>query len=109
MGDYLETVLRDRFGNQPYVGDIRGRGLFWAIELVEDRQEKRPFPAGRKLHTVIKREAMVAGLMVYPTGGIADGVAGDHVLLAPPYIVTAAQIDVIVDRLGRAVEAAVHA
>jgi len=106
MGGHLEAALRDVFGNHRHVGDIRGRGLFWAIELVEDRSDKRPFPASRKLHAEVKQCALDAGLLVYPSGGTADGVAGDHVLIAPPYTVTAAEIDTIVDRLGGAVAAA---
>ncbi|MGH0237080.1 aspartate aminotransferase family protein [Sinorhizobium meliloti] len=106
MGNYLHERLVDRFGSHPNVGDIRGRGLFRAIELVADRETKEPFPAARKLHSVIKKNAMERGLMVYPTGGVADGKAGDHVLLAPPYIVTRNDVETIVDRLESAVSAA---
>jgi len=105
---YLSESLNERFGQHPNVGDIRGRGLFQAIELVEDRESKRPFQASRKLHAVIKKNAMERGLMVYPTGGVADGKAGDHVLLAPPYIVTRGEVDIIVDRLASAVTAALE-
>jgi adenosylmethionine-8-amino-7-oxononanoate aminotransferase len=107
MGALLEARLTERFGNHHHVGDIRGRGLFRAIELVEDRASKRPFPAARKVHAAIKREAMARGLMVYPMGGTIDGVNGDHVLLAPPFIVDESDIDRIVSRLGDAVDAAV--
>ncbi len=106
MGARLERRLGERFGQHPFVGDIRGRGLFWAVELVADRASKRPFDAGLKVHARLKREAMARGLMVYPMGGAADGVAGDHVLLAPPYIVEPTQVDTIVERLGQALEAA---
>ncbi len=106
MGARLERRLGERFGQHPFVGDIRGRGLFWALELVADRAGKRPFDAGLKVHARLKREAMARGLMVYPMGGAADGVAGDHVLLAPPYIVEPTQVDTIVERLGQALEAA---
>jgi hypothetical protein len=105
-GDYLAAALAERFGNHRHVGDIRGRGLFQAIELVSERATKRPFDPTRRLHQHIKAEAMERGLLCYPGGGTADGVGGDHVLLAPPYIVTEAQIDEIVDRLGDAVDAA---
>jgi adenosylmethionine-8-amino-7-oxononanoate aminotransferase len=106
MGATLERRLAERFGNHPFVGDIRGRGLFRGVELVEDRASKRPFDPKLKLHERIKREAMARGLMVYPMGGTIDGVRGDHVLLAPPFIVTAADVGAIVERLGEALDAA---
>jgi adenosylmethionine-8-amino-7-oxononanoate aminotransferase len=106
-GARLKQRLRDRFGNHPHVGDIRGRGLFMAIELVEDRSTKVPFEPGLKLHARVKREAMQRGLMVYPMGGTIDGASGDHVLLAPPFIVNETIVDTIVERLGEAVDAAV--
>ncbi len=106
MGSRLEQRLRERFGADAHVGDIRGRGLFRAIELVKDHATKAPFAAEMKLNARIKREAMARGLMVYPMGGTIDGVRGDHVLLAPPFIVSPAIIDTIVERLGEAVDAA---
>ena len=78
-----------------------------ALELVEDRSTKTPFDPKLKLNARVKREAMARGLMVYPSGGTIDGARGDHVLLAPPFIVDAQQIDTIVERLGDAVDAAV--
>ena len=104
MGAALRRRLAERFGNHPHIGDIRGRGLFQAIELVEDRSTKTPFDPARKLHARIKKAAMARGLMVYPMGGTIDGARGDHVLLAPPFIVTEAQIVEIVDRLGSAID-----
>jgi len=104
MGAHLRRRLGERFGNHAHVGDIRGRGLFQAIELVEDRMTKAPFDPARKLNARVKKAAMARGLMVYPMGGTIDGTRGDHVLLAPPFIVTASQIDEIVDRLGSAVD-----
>ena len=106
MGTRLEAALMDRFGNHAHVGDIRGRGLFQAIELVADRASKRVFDPALKLHERVKRAALERGLAVYPMGGTIDGRQGDHVLIAPPYIVTAGEIDMIVDRLGAAVDAA---
>jgi adenosylmethionine-8-amino-7-oxononanoate aminotransferase len=106
MGARLERRLKERFGQHPFVGDIRGRGLFWALELVSDRASKRPFDPTAKVHARVKREAMALGLMVYPMGGTIDGVKGDHVLLAPPFIIEAAQVDVIAERLGASLEAA---
>jgi adenosylmethionine-8-amino-7-oxononanoate aminotransferase len=107
MGARLAQRLNDRFHNHAHVGDIRGRGLFMALEFVDDRSTKAPFDPKLKLNARIKREAMARGLMVYPAGGTIDGVRGDHVLLAPPFIVDAQQIDTIVERLGDAVDAAV--
>jgi len=105
-GALLRRRLGERFGNHAHVGDIRGRGLFQAIELVEDRLTKAPFDPALKLHAKVKKAAMARGLMVYPMGGTIDGQRGDHVLLAPPFIATAANIDEIVDRLGSALDAA---
>jgi len=106
MGSALEAALHDRFGAHPYVGDIRGRGLFRAIELVEDRATKRSFAPGLKLHSRIRAESMARDLMVYPGGGTADGIAGDHVLMAPSYIIDAGHVEMIADRLLAAVDAA---
>jgi adenosylmethionine-8-amino-7-oxononanoate aminotransferase len=90
------------------VGDIRGRGLLMAIELVQDRATKQPFAPERKLHAAIRKEAMANGLLVYPMGGTIDGRSGDVVLLAPPFIATAADLMEIVARLADAVEAALR-
>ena len=109
MGERLDERLRQRFGNHHHVGDIRGRGLFRGVELVADRATKEPFDPKRKLNARIKREAMDRGLMVYPMGGTIDGVRGDHVLLAPPFIVEERDVDEIVSRLGEAVDAAIAA
>ena len=106
MGALLEQRLRARFGNHHHVGDIRGRGLFYGIELVAERASKKPFVREKKVNSVIKREAMARGLMVYPMGGTIDGANGDHVLLAPPFIVSEGDIEQIVVRLGDALEAA---
>ena len=109
QGAHLVRRLQERFGNHPFVGDVRGRGLFQGIELVADRFTKEPFDPERKLHAAIKREAMTRGLMVYPMGGTMDGKRGDHVLLAPPFIISNGQIDMIVERLGDAIDAAIEA
>ncbi|RVK18634.1 aspartate aminotransferase family protein [Sinorhizobium meliloti] len=107
MGDYLERCLVERLGNHHHVGDIRGRGLFRAVELVADRATKSPFDPGLKLNARIKKEAMARGLMVYPMGGTIDGQRGDHVLLAPPFILNREDVGQIVERLGDAVDAAI--
>jgi adenosylmethionine-8-amino-7-oxononanoate aminotransferase len=107
QGEHLRRRLNERFGNHHLVGDVRGRGLFQAIELVLDRASKITFDPKHKLHAHIKSQAMARGLMVYPMGGTVDGVHGDHVLLAPPFIATEGDIDTIVERLGDAVDAAI--
>jgi len=106
LGSYLERRLTERFGNHRHVGDIRGRGLFQAIELVADRASREPFDPGLKLHQRIKAAAFETGLACYPGGGTVDGRSGDHIMLAPPYIATSDDIDMIVDRLGSAVDTA---
>jgi adenosylmethionine-8-amino-7-oxononanoate aminotransferase len=106
MGARLERRLNERFAQHPFVGDIRGRGLFLALELVSDRASKRPFDPALKLHARVKREAMAQGLMVYPMGGAIDGVQGDHILLAPPFIIGPSEVDMIVERLDASLEAA---
>ena len=103
-GAYFERRLREALGSHPHVGDIRGRGFFRGVELVQDRASKRPFDPALKLHAKIKAQAMERGLMVYPMGGTIDGVNGDHVLLAPPFIATEADLDEIVGRLAGAIE-----
>ena len=107
MGELLEQRLTERFGNHRHVGDIRGRGLFRAIEIVKDRASKATFDPALKTHARIKKAAFERGLACYPMGGTVDGKSGDHVLLAPPYIASAQEIDMIVDRLGAAVDAVV--
>lgn len=109
QGAHLARRLNERFGNHPFVGDVRGRGLFQGVELVADRGTKEGFDPALKLHARVKREAMARGLMVYPMGGTVDGARGDHVLLAPPFIIDAAAIDSIVERLGEAIDSAVAA
>jgi hypothetical protein len=106
QGARLRELLGERLGAHPHVGDIRGRGLLQGLELVADRVTKRPFPPERRLHARIRSEAMARGLMCYPNAGTIDGVRGDHVLLAPPYIVTDAELELIVERLAAAIDAA---
>ncbi|MGZ0247006.1 MAG: aspartate aminotransferase family protein [Alphaproteobacteria bacterium] len=107
MGELLEAGLQDRFGNHPHIGDIRGRTLFRGLELVEDRATKRPFDSAQRLHARIKAEGMARGLMCYPGGGTVDGESGDHILLAPPFILSDEEIGMVVARLGDAVDAAI--
>lgn len=103
-GDYLSAQLHSRFGQHPHIGDIRGRGLFWGIEIVEDRDSKTPFPPERGLAGKIKKAAFAEGLACYPMQGTRDGRRGDHILLAPPFIATEAELDGALDSLKRALE-----
>ncbi len=107
MGEKLGQKLHVAFDDHPYVGDIRGQGLMWAIELVADRSTKAPFPAKQKLNARVFDHAFADGLIVYVMGGCADGVAGDHVMISPPLVVTEAELDEIIERLKRAVDAAI--
>jgi adenosylmethionine-8-amino-7-oxononanoate aminotransferase len=107
MGERLATGLTERLGNHRHVGDIRGRGLFQAIELVADRGTKEPFDPALKLNERVKLAAYELGLAIYPMGGTIDGHRGDHICIAPPYIAAAADIDTIVARIGDAVDAAI--
>lgn len=106
QGNRLQDGLEHRFGDSAHVGDIRGRGLFRGVELVADRASKRPFPAEAGLAARIHRHAMKNGLCVYPGNGTVDGILGDHILIAPPFVVEGGEIDMIVERLGKAVDVA---
>jgi adenosylmethionine-8-amino-7-oxononanoate aminotransferase len=103
-GAQLQALFQETFGDHPHVGDVRGRGLFWGIELVADRASKQWFDPELKLHARIKRAAMAEGLMCYPAGGSVDGRCGDHILLAPPFISTPDELAQIVHRLRQAID-----
>jgi len=109
MGVHMNGLLHERFGDHPHVSDIRGRGLFQAIELVQDRAHDTPFDPALTLHARIKTEALSRGLLCYPGGGTIDGSRGDHVLLAPPYITTPAELDDAVEILAQALDASIGA
>ncbi len=109
QGELLDRSLRERLGQHPHVGDIRGRGLFRGVELVADRESKRPFDPALRLHARIKALAFDAGLICYPMGGTIDGRLGDHVLLAPPFIISDAEIAELVDKLAGAIDGAIAA
>ncbi|MET0310453.1 MAG: aspartate aminotransferase family protein [Burkholderiaceae bacterium] len=102
----LERLLHDAFDGHPHIGDIRGRGYFWGIELVQDKGTKKPFDPITKMHASIKRHAFSRGLMVYPMGGTVDGRYGDHVLLAPPFIASDEELARIVQLFQDATQAA---
>jgi len=103
-GARLRMMLRERFGDHPNVGDIRGRGLFLALEFVADRDSKTPLDPRRKFAATLKDVAMDNGLICYPASGTADGVSGDHVLLAPPFNISENDLGLLVDRLALSVD-----
>jgi hypothetical protein len=106
-GATLRNLLAERFGNHRNIGDIRGRGLLLALELVADRETKAPFGPERAMHQRAKADAFERGLLIYPSGGTVDGRSGDHILLAPPYNVTDGELDMIVGLLGETIDAVV--
>lgn len=107
MGTYLEHLLRERFADHPYVGDIRGCGLFWAVEFVADRATKEPFDKKLNIASRLGKKGLERGydISLFPATGSADGWTGDHFLLAPPYTVRKSDVEEIVDRVGRVVDA----
>lgn len=98
-GAQLKATLIDRFGQHPHIGDIRGKGLFLGLEFVADRETKTPFDPQKAIHKHFKAAAFEAGLICYPMGGTIDGQYGDHVLLAPPFIISDSQINECVDKI----------
>ena len=104
QGKKLRTELESIFGQHPHVGDIRGRGLFLGLELVEDRESKKPFDPEKKVAAKIKAAAMKEGLMCYPMAGTIDGKRGAHIMLAPPYIIEDKHIDELIAKLSKAIE-----
>lgn len=106
QGAKLMAALHAQFGQHPHVGDIRGRGLFLGVELVADRDKKTPFDPARKIAGKIKAAAFEAGMICYPMSGTIDGQNGDHVLLAPPFIISDDQIDELVQKLSSAIKTA---
>ncbi|VFR96218.1 Adenosylmethionine-8-amino-7-oxononanoate aminotransferase [plant metagenome] len=109
QGEGLMARLQARLGEHPNVGDLRGRGLFQGVELVADRATRATFDPARQLHARVKRAAMARGLMCYPMGGTIDGQQGDHILLAPPFIISDDELDQLVDRLAGAIDDALQA
>ncbi|MYN14349.1 aspartate aminotransferase family protein [Pusillimonas sp. TS35] len=107
LGLALTEMLAQRLGSHPNLGEIRGRGLFQAVELVADRDTGAPFDPKHQMHARIKREAMQRGLLCYPGGGTIDGRSGDHVLLAPPYTTNINELSAAVDILAAAIDAAI--
>ena len=109
MGAKLRQALQDAFGQHPHIGDIRGRGLFLGLEFVQDREQKTPFEPHMSINRKIKAAAFEAGLICYPMGGTIDGKSGDHLLLAPPFILDDKHIDEIITKLSTAFAATLPA
>ena len=107
QGDKLADRLADRFGQHPHIGDLRGRGLFYGIEIVADRDTKEAFDPSKVVSGKIKKAAFEQGLICYPMSGTIDGKHGDHVMLAPPFIIEDAQLDELTDKLATAIDAAI--
>ncbi len=107
MGEKLQSALKMKFAEHPHIGDIRGRGLFCGVELVKDRKTKAPFDPSNGLARKIKKATFTAGLICYPMSGTRDGKLGDHVLLAPPFILSNEHIDEVVAKLSDAVESTI--
>ncbi|OGE52513.1 hypothetical protein PENARI_c010G03396 [Penicillium arizonense] len=106
MGAYLEKQLRQRFESHPYVGDIRGKGLFWGLEFVKDKATKEPFDPNDRLSFLIQEKGLQPehSVSLYCSSGTVDGIKGDHLILAPAYIVSKGEIDIIVDALEKVLE-----
>lgn len=107
MGTYLECLLRERLSHHPYVGDIRGRGLFWAVEFVADQETKKPLDTALHIANRLGKKGLERGydISLFPATGTADGWTGDHVLLAPPYTVKRLDVEEIVHRLVKVINA----
>lgn len=99
QGAKLEKLLKKEFENHPNIGDIRGRGLFWSMEIVENKKNKTAFPSEKNIAPIIKDTAFEKGLLCYPAQGCVDGKNGDHVLLAPPYTVSDEELNFIIETL----------
>lgn len=106
MGALLSRRLQGRLGSHPNVGDIRGRGLFWGIEFVADKEKSLPFPADARVAMDISERGLTRdyGINVYPGTGSADGILGDHIIISPAFNVRSEEIEWIVDTIGRLVD-----
>jgi adenosylmethionine-8-amino-7-oxononanoate aminotransferase len=102
QGQKLGRSLQDTFKECKYIGDIRGRGLFWCLEFMENATTKRPFPPQMAFGSTLQLAAFDLGVALYPGVGTVDGLEGDHILIAPPYTVTDAELDTIVSTLKKA-------
>ena len=101
VADFVSYNALNTLRDHPHVGDVRGRGLMLALEFVENKESKTPFAPDKMIAQNLQAIAMTHGLMCYPNQGTADGKAGDHVILAPPYIITEAQIDELIEKFEK--------
>ncbi len=108
QGAALGDELRQRFAEHRAIGDIRGRGLFWGLELVADKNSKAPIDPALKIHEHIKQQAMSAGLICYPGGGTIDGESGNHILIAPPFTITGEHVTEIGEKLAKSLDRALE-
>ncbi|MCC2597018.1 aspartate aminotransferase family protein [Pusillimonas sp. MFBS29] len=106
QGALLRDSLSEQLSDHPHVGDVRGRGLFIGVELVADTNSKTPFDPALQMHARIKQSALQQGLMVYPGGGTIDGIRGDHVVFAPAYNISSADILEVTRLFSKALDAA---
>ena len=106
----LEEAGRDLFASleplkaHPHVGDIRGLGLLAGVEFVQDKASRTPFPREEKICEKIRQAAMEHGVLTYPTQGCVDGLRGDHILLAPPFIVSQEECAMIASAIAAALK-----
>ena len=103
-GEYLQKSLEVTLGQNKYIGDIRGRGLFRAVELVQNRETKEPFAKNLNIAGKIKKKALDLGLICYPMQGTVDGKVGDHILIAPPFIINENEMNEISQKLKTTIE-----
>ena len=106
MGELLGQQLHNRLDSHAHVGDVRGRGLFWGIEFVADKARALPFPAKDNVAMKISELSLTTGyaMTVYPGAGTYDGIQGDHIIIAPAYVITKADVEHIVDTVSRLIE-----
>jgi len=103
-GEMLQKILERDLGQNQFVGDIRGRGLFRGVEIVKDKSTKEPFSRKLNIANNIKKEALNLGLICYPMQGTVDGIIGDHILIAPPFIINEDEINEISSKLKTTIE-----
>ena len=103
-GKILQKKLETMIGQHEFVGDIRGRGLFRGIEIVKDRDTKDPFEKNLNIAGKIKKEALDMGLICYPMQGTVNGILGDHILIAPPFIINENEMDELCEKLKKTID-----